>query len=670
MSSTRGNPEADAPFDEQNKSPPKAPSALKPPKHPSSTAPKINEEEHNLDRLSPKISWGSENDNKKDDANNKPPGTIGVEDIIDPMELATETLLMKSVEERDPTHKGLPENVDIFPDVPVDIGHDFTLPQADSNVESSVASKSPSVGSSVSADDVRSALSKGKSRRMLPTAAASRNLTVEQNLFGLSSALASINEPDREDEDYDEDNHNNNQRDQSADRLAQTVNLIFNRKGFKSPSASAKNSDEPKSAAVSRWGNIKANMNELSAADGPIAAGGNGSQSGIDLEEGRSASDEDDDTGKKKKKRNSKWLHPWQNTHQGHALKAEWDSMQQFINPRRETIRSYLRIVFGYLMLPMLAIAAILFHVGGNPPTGKGSALDSKEASVAWWLIFGVRQLVTFTMAKLWQLLLVDFFALQTRVTLRLGGPVVTLWIVAGRGFPFLISTWAVIDFIVLSGDNSFARHWLFWQDWWGLFNENNPGGEVTSSIPYLTLLTCFLVGGVLATTKRVVVSLILGRKTYRNYSKQLAEIMGKMLLVSQVAMLARRIERKARHKRMQGEEGFRTDVDSPTARISADDLTSFLRVADSANGPEVVETEGLDTDTLELIVQDNGGSLNEAQKARIAELLGRWEEPPRGKLGNAVSARLSCLFSFTEGSLLTLHCTYTFRTIRRLVLF
>lgn len=596
----------------------KAPSALKPTKHPRSTAPKSSEEQQ-----SGKIFWGSENDNKKDgsDSNNNPPGTIGVEDILDPMELATETVLMKSVEERDPNYKGLPENADIFPDVPVDIGHDFTLSREDSNV------------------NVRNALSKGKSRRILPTtrAAASRSLTVEQNLFGLSSALASIDVPDGEDEDYEDEN--SNQRDQSADRLAQTVNLIFNRKSSKSPSASANNSGESKSTAASRWGNINANMNEISTTEGPIAdaaaaaGGGSGSQSGSESEARRSS--HEDDTGNKKKKR--KWLHPWQDTHQGSAIKAEWDSMQQFINPRRETIRSYIRIVFGYLMLPMIATAALLFHFVDNPPTGRGPALDSKEASVSWYLIFGARQLVTLTMAKLWQLLLVDYLALQTRVTLRLSGPVGTLWIVAGKGWPFIISTWAVIDFIVLSGDSSFARHWLFWQDWWGLFNESNPGGEVTSSTPYLTLLTCFLVGGVLTTTKRVLVSLMLGRKTYRNYSKQLAEVMGKMLLISQVAMLARSIERKVRHKQRQEEGGPREALESPIAKISADDLSGYLRVADSANIPGVAETEGLDT--LELIVKENGGSLNEAQKARISELLGRWDEPPRGKLGNAVSA-------------------------------
>jgi hypothetical protein len=460
MSSKGGNPVADVPFDEQKKSPSsklKATSALKPSKPPRSTVPKSSEQQKSRN-----IFWGSKNKNKKDgsDSNNNPPGTIGVEDIIDPTELATETLLMKSVEERDPTHKGLPENADIFPDVPVDIGHDFTLDRADGSVEASVA---PSDNSSVSADNVRNALSKGKSRRMLPSAraAASRNLTVEQNLFGLSSALASIDEPDGEDED--EDNENNNQRGQSADRLAQTVNLLFNRKGSRSPSASASNSDEPTSAAGSRWGNLKANMNELSTTGGPVAAaGGSGSQSGSDLEAGRPSSHEDDDGGKKKKKRKNKWLHPWQDTDQGNAIKAEWDSMQQFINPRRATIRSYLRIVFGYLMLPMLAIAAFFFHVRDNPPTGKGPALDSKEASVSWYLIFGARQLVTFTMAILWQLLLVDFLALQTRVALRWLGPLATLWIVAGRGWPFIISTWAVIDFIVLAGDSSFARHWFF----------------------------------------------------------------------------------------------------------------------------------------------------------------------------------------------------------------
>jgi hypothetical protein len=139
------------------------------------------------------------------------------------------------------------------------------------------------------------------------------------------------------------------------------------------------------------------------------------------------------------------------------------------------------------------------------------------------------------------------------------------------------------------------------------------------------------------------------------------------MLLNIQVAMLARSIERKVRHNRRQEEEGGSLDVlDSPKTKISADDLSSFLKVADGGTGPEVVETEGLDA--LELIVENNGGSLNEAQKARISELLGRWDEPPRGSLGHGVSGRLSCAFISTKGSLLTLYFTYTIRTIHRLV--
>ena len=64
-------------------------------------------------------------------------------------------------------------------------------------------------------------------------------------------------------------------------------------------------------------------------------------------------------------------------------------------------------------------------------------------------------------------------------------------------------------------GDARYVRHWLYWQDFIGLFNEDNPGGNVINSDTNQALMSCMIVVGVLTSVKRLVVGLVLGRQTF-----------------------------------------------------------------------------------------------------------------------------------------------------------
>ncbi len=155
----------------------------------------------------------------------------------------------------------------------------------------------------------------------------------------------------------------------------------------------------------------------------------------------------------------------------------------------------------------------------GNPNTGivdlkqsgngtlfnqSGKAIDPRQASVSWWLIFvcvrskstrvdrivaklkfityvftfsfgQVRQTLTFSGAQLFQVIVVDFLCLSTRFSVNVLGSLFTLFIVQSKGWPFILCMWATFNFVVLFGTARFVQHWLFWQDIFGIFNEKNP---------------------------------------------------------------------------------------------------------------------------------------------------------------------------------------------------
>ena len=72
-------------------------------------------------------------------------------------------------------------------------------------------------------------------------------------------------------------------------------------------------------------------------------------------------------------------------------------------------------------------------------------------------------------------------------------------------------------------GDERYVRHWFYWQDLIGLFNEDNPGGNVINSQVNYTFLTCMIVIGVFASIKRLIVALLLGRQTFAHFGTELA---------------------------------------------------------------------------------------------------------------------------------------------------
>ena len=161
-----------------------------------------------------------------------------------------------------------------------------------------------------------------------------------------------------------------------------------------------------------------------------------------DIEDGRSDGHDDD-----KKKRDDDNLSNEQTEKGGNTSverkQSRWAStsslsfykwgvsgeMRNFIRPKQKLIRSFSLILIGYIAIPGLCAAAVLFYLLDNPPTGvlrnygepidgklintSGQRVDPNIPSISFLLLFGVRQVITFGMALITQLFLIDYLAID-----------------------------------------------------------------------------------------------------------------------------------------------------------------------------------------------------------------------------------------------------------------
>lgn len=168
--------------------------------------------------------------------------------------------------------------------------------------------------------------------------------------------------------------------------------------------------------------------------------------------------------------------------------------------------------------MPATAVSALLFYAGGNPPTGRGVDINA-AASASWWILFMcVRQVVTLLLSIMTQAIVIDFLGLETKILLRMLGPVLSLLIVQSKGWPCILMFWAVYDFILLHGDWQFAHHWGYFQTYVELFNAENPSGHIIDSHwNQVVLGTAIGISGV-TSIKRFLVGLYQGRQLFSKY--------------------------------------------------------------------------------------------------------------------------------------------------------
>jgi hypothetical protein len=228
----------------------------------------------------------------------------------------------------------------------------------------------------------------------------------------------------------------------------------------------------------------------------------------------------------------------WRRTRR--TMKDDTEYFVEFFEPKKAGIWLIWTRRVQFFMLPSLGMAAFLYYVCGNPGSGKlgdnsnneGDSSNNEDdldsgfenegnngnndeyASGSWWVLFiGVRQVVTLFLAQISELFIIDFLTLRTRFVTKSCGPHISLLIAQSKGWPFQLAMWGLIDTCMLAGQGSFAKHWLFWQDFIHLMNDNNPAGNVTNSFFYIRLLYLSIGIGALVTIKRSLFGWSVGKK-------------------------------------------------------------------------------------------------------------------------------------------------------------
>lgn len=243
------------------------------------------------------------------------------------------------------------------------------------------------------------------------------------------------------------------------------------------------------------------------------------------------------------------------------AKKEEMKEIYRGLQPQRNKIRRSFRCTFG-IGLFLFVVAVITFYVMDpqdlcltftvyQPPTVAPSPYPTEVPAVgnatittptlpptpyptptpapvkiitivdcttiSWFCLYLMRHMVTFYLALFVQLIVIDVFCLQFRWVTRCLGPLIVLGLIQSKGWPFVAFAWSCINFALNYGTHQFAKHWLFWVGW-GLFNEENPAGNITHSTEYRNVLFTLLCLGIAVAIKRLVFGLKFGKQTYSEY--------------------------------------------------------------------------------------------------------------------------------------------------------
>jgi Mechanosensitive ion channel len=358
---------------------------------------------------------------------------------------------------------------------------------------------------------------------------------------------------------------------------------------------------------------------------------------------------------------------PNKNLHFPNVSKGAVQDLQLFVHQRRRAFLLYARLLL-LLVIPALTAACILFYFCGNVPTGKvdleasmngtfintnGGVIEPNQASASWWILFVcVRQALTFSMAQLLQVFVIDFLCLNTRFFKTLFGNLVTLLIAQSKGWPFIAFTWGLLDFALLYGNNEFAGSWLYWQGVMDVFNAVNPGGSVTSNVWNRRILAIAVSMGIAVSLKRLWLGLFLGKKTFSHYAEELTNVVKKALLLCEVATLARDLyfdSNGGAVKKAQSvtHYGMSKEALSIMLRKSAPENTT-------ENGNDKCDEGGVMDDGMYnggLIIEGKRNDmlrdhLDQSQRMRITELLGAWEEP-EAEGGSENNVTISSILQF-----------------------
>jgi hypothetical protein len=357
-------------------------------------------------------------------------GKINVDDVIrrSPMEAEAETYILRAVEERD-TLRSRADSSQIFDNIPDEAINNLASESLNADISSTA-------GSNQFYDRQSSVQGTAVSSRQRPSHR--RSTTVEQKLAGLSDAIGAFHNMEIAVPDYQAppsplgrarlDTYDVMEEPEmkplltAAEIFQQNASILLHRGKNKNDAAdpgtgagtgTGTSSNEASSVTSSKksshWHKLKNVVKVMNAVqskkndDGVIIEGvsemedeevGGSPDQAIFVEALGDHEDFEKEQGSgnqapKTEKPDSK-------------DKRFFNELEEFFGPRRTSIFLYCKVVSVYVFLPVIGVAAILFHLAGNPPTGilknggrpingtlineDGAVVDPGTASASWWV--------------------------------------------------------------------------------------------------------------------------------------------------------------------------------------------------------------------------------------------------------------------------------------------
>ena len=253
---------------------------------------------------------------------------------------------------------------------------------------------------------------------------------------------------------------------------------------------------------------------------------------------------------------------------------------------------------------------------------------------------------------------------------------------------------WGAYNLILLAGDERYVRHWLYFQDTIGLFNEQNPGGHVVDHNINYAFMRTMIIAGVFTAIKRLMVGLMLGRQTFgkildfckanlsllamneqvltdaiispdilypAHYGQDLAATMKNMVLIGKIATLAREIENNQDTYLEASSSDVVRKRTNTVSEFLSDEAAAFLGAEEtelrkSKATPSAPESATAFMENRKTMLgakdaassndgaptQEKEENITESEHATIEELLDAWEEPTRAR-DTEVSHQSTC---------------------------
>jgi hypothetical protein len=366
---------------------------------------------------------------------NKPKsnGKIAVDDVVNrsPMEAEAETYILRAVEERD-TLRSRADSSQVLDNVPDEAINNLAS-------ESQNADISSTAGSNLFYDRQSSVQGTAFSSRQRPSHHR-RSATVEQKLAGLSDAIGAFHDMEIAVPNYQAppsplgrarlDTYDVMTEPEveplltAAEIFQQNASILLNRGKNKNDTAvtgsgagTGTSSNEAPSVTSSKksshWNKLRDVVKVMNAAqtkkndDGVIVGGvselddeevGGSPDQAIFVENIGDHIDKHEDFEREHGSRNQ----APKAEKLGNKEKRFFKELEDFFGPRRTPILLYCKVMCVYVFLPVIGVAAILFHLAGNPPTGilknggrpingtfikeDGAVVDPGTASASWWV--------------------------------------------------------------------------------------------------------------------------------------------------------------------------------------------------------------------------------------------------------------------------------------------